>query len=251
MTTTTNLGLTKPTVGGSDNTWGGTLNNNLDSVDAIFAGAGNGTSVGLNVGSGKTLTVAGTATISGTTTISGTLTVPDDSIALGTKTTGNYVGTIAVTSGHLTTTGATTGEGIGHTLGLPTVAFATTLSGGIQSITVDAQGRLTAAGTSSSDENLKTNVVNISSSNSLDKIKNLQPVTFNWKDAIEGVRNTTDAQIGLIAQQVEDYVPEAILNGAESLGGENVKKIDYSSLVALLIGAVKELEEKVKTLENA
>jgi len=245
MTTTTNLGLTKPTVGGSDNTWGGTLNNNLDSVDAIFAGAGNGTSVGLNVGSGKTLTVAGTATISGT------LTVPDNSIALGTKTTGNYVGTIAVTSGHLTTTGATTGEGIGHTLGLPTVAFATTLSGGIASITVDAQGRLTAASTDASDENLKTNIANISSSNSLDKIKNLQPVSFNWKNEIEGVRNTTDTQIGLIAQQVENYVPEAIFDGAESLGGENVKKIDYNSLVALLIGAVKELEEKVKTLENA
>lgn len=244
MTTTTNLGLTKPTVGGSDNTWGGTLNNNLDSVDAIFAGAGNGTSVGLNVGSGKTLTVAGTATISGT------LTVPDNSIALGTKTTGNYVGTIAVTSGHLTTTGATTGEGIGHTLGLPSVAVAGTYSSP-SSITVDAQGRLTGLITAASDENLKTNIVNISSSNSLDKIKNLQPVTFNWKDAIEGVRNTTDTQIGLIAQQVEDYVPEAILNGPEVFGGENVKKIDYNSLVALLIGAIKELEEKVKTLENA
>ena len=57
--------------------------------------------------------------------------------------------------------------------------------------------------------------------------------------------------IGLIAQQVEDYVPEAILNGPEVFGGENVKKIDYNSLVALLIGAIKELEEKVKTLENA
>ncbi len=244
MTTTTNLGLTKPTVGGSDNTWGGTLNNNLDSVDAIFAGAGNGTSVGLNVGSGKTLTVAGTATISGT------LTVPDNSIALGTKTTGNYVGTIAVTSGHLTTTGATTGEGIGHTLGLPSVAVAGTYSSP-SSITVDAQGRLTGLITAASDENLKTNIANISSSNSLDKIKNLQPVTFNWKDAIEGVRNTTDTQIGLIAQQVEDYVPEAILNGPEVFGGESVKKIDYNSLVALLIGAIKELEEKVKTLENA
>ena len=221
MTTTTNLGLTKPTVGGSDNTWGGTLNNNLDSVDAIFAGAGNGTSVGLNVGSGKTLTVAGTATISGT------LTVPDNSIALGTKTTGNYVGTIAVTSGHLTTTGATTGEGIGHTLGLPSVAVAGTYSSP-SSITVDAQGRLTGLITAASDENLKTNIANISSSNSLDKIKNLQPVTFNWKDAIEGVRNTTDTQIGLIAQQVEDYVPEAILNGPEVFGGESVKKIDYN-----------------------
>jgi hypothetical protein len=34
-------------------------------VDAVFAAAGNGTSVGLNVGSGKTLTVAGTLTVTG------------------------------------------------------------------------------------------------------------------------------------------------------------------------------------------
>jgi len=54
---TTNLNLTKPTVGGDTNVWGGYINGNSDTVDGIFADAGNGTSVGLNVGSGKTLTV--------------------------------------------------------------------------------------------------------------------------------------------------------------------------------------------------
>jgi len=33
MSTTTNLGLTKPTVGGSDNTWGNALNANMDLLD--------------------------------------------------------------------------------------------------------------------------------------------------------------------------------------------------------------------------
>ena len=69
-TFTTNLNLTKPEVGASTNTWGGKINDNLDDVDGIFASAGSGTSVGLNVGSGKTLTVAGTLTSTGTASFS-------------------------------------------------------------------------------------------------------------------------------------------------------------------------------------
>ena len=75
-TTTTNLLLTKPEVGASTDTWGNKVNADLDLVDSVFTAAGTGTSVGLNIGSGKTLTVAGTATISGTASVPGTLSVP-------------------------------------------------------------------------------------------------------------------------------------------------------------------------------
>jgi len=99
-----------------------------------------------------------------------------------------------------------------------------------------------------SDVRLKRNIQNIDLELSLSKIKSLRPVTFDWKDDIfnESKRGTGD--IGFIAQEVEEVIPEAI-SAFNNASNANYKSIKYERILPYLIGSIQKLENIVN-LQN-
>jgi len=75
--------------------------------------------------------------------------------------------------------------------------------------------------------------------NALSIIEKLQGVTFDWKE-------TGKSDIGLIAEQVNEVVPEFVLKDEEGLP----KGIDYGKLTSILIEAVKELSALIKSQKS-
>jgi hypothetical protein len=98
-----------------------------------------------------------------------------------------------------------------------------------------------------SDRRLKNNITNIP--NALDKIKTLNGVTFNWENNIFKTERTND--IGVIAQEVQSVLPEAVAlapfdidSEGNSKSGENYLTVYYEKLIPLLIESIKELNTK-------
>jgi hypothetical protein len=96
----------------------------------------------------------------------------------------------------------------------------------------------------SSDQRLKQNITPIQ--NSLDIITNLRGVYFNWKDNEDFNSGDETRQIGMIAQEVEEFLPEAVtLNG-----NKDYKTIRYSEMIGLLIEGIKEQNTLIQNLQS-
>ena len=112
---------------------------------------------------------------------------------------------------------------------------------------IRATGDITAFYTS--DQSLKENVKNIE--NPLDKINQINGVTFDWTDDyIESQGGNDDYfmrknDVGVIAQEVEKVLPEVI--GTRANGTKAVK---YDRIVALLIEGIKDLNKQVSDLKT-
>jgi hypothetical protein len=230
------------------------------------------TSIGIhtlsNVGVGTTnptsaLTIQGDANISGVTTSSGGFVGNLTGDVTGTATTSTnsnntnitndtssssthyptFVSNVSgyrpqkVTSSRLTFVPST------GTLGITSINCSGTITvGTLIASSVNYNGNVSITGdldvlgdiSSSSDINLKENIKTVE--NSLDTLTQLRGVSFDWKE-------TGKSSYGVIAQELEEILPELVKNG-------EVKSVNYNGLIGVLIEAVKELSEEVKELKK-
>ena len=95
--------------------------------------------------------------------------------------------------------------------------------------------------TTISDANKKENVKTIDSP--IDKIKQINGYTFDWK-------HNGKASAGVIAQEVEKILPEAVQKREVSITSEEpYLTVEYNGIIALLIETVKEQQEMIEDLK--
>lgn len=151
-------------------------------------------------------------TISGTKTFNGTINVP----------------TVAATTN--STVAASTAF-VKREIGSHTHR-ADQITSGTMTGPITVNGEFTATGniTAFSDKRLKTNIKKVDSA--LTRVRGLHGVTFNRIDR-DNIR-----QVGLIAQDVKQVLPEAVREV------DGILTVDYMGIIGLLVEAIKELETK-------
>ena len=92
----------------------------------------------------------------------------------------------------------------------------------------------------SSDKRLKDNIIPIS--NPIEKIKSIGGYEFDWNNN----QSTYEGHdIGVIAQEIEDVLPELV-----TTRNTGYKAVKYEKIIALLIEAIKEQQKQIDELKN-
>lgn len=86
-----------------------------------------------------------------------------------------------------------------------------------------------------SDKNIKENIETFE--NALDVVSQLRGVRFNWKE-------THYPSIGVIAQELEEVLPELVTN-------TDPKTVNYNGIIGVLIEAIKELQAEIQELKKS
>jgi hypothetical protein len=94
---------------------------------------------------------------------------------------------------------------------------------------------------STSDLSLKENISQIK--NPLNKISLIRGYNFNWKN--NDSTHLTGSDTGLIAQEIERIIPEAVITRESG-----IKAVNYNKVIPLLVECINTLKEEIDTLKN-
>lgn len=108
----------------------------------------------------------------------------------------------------------------------------------VENASLDTNGNMTAQNFFSvSDQRFKKNISTISDAGSM--LKQIRGVRFDW-------RKDGSSDIGVIAQEVFEVIPEAIVS---SMNG-SMLTVAYNKIIPLLIETIKDLQMRVEVLES-
>ncbi len=96
-------------------------------------------------------------------------------------------------------------------------------------------------GYTGSDITLKNTVTTLP--NSLNKVKNLRPVTFKWNTVSDSLMNGTHA--GFIAQEVDTVIPQLVRTS-----NNGIKSVAYSELIPYLVSAIQEQQKQIQKMDS-
>jgi hypothetical protein len=94
----------------------------------------------------------------------------------------------------------------------------------------------------SSDRRLKENITPIP--NALAKILKISGNTFDWKDGFSEIHSHTGEDVGVVAQEIEEVLPQIVIDRETGY-----KAVQYEKLVALLIEGIKEQQSQIDELK--
>ncbi|MBN2197805.1 tail fiber domain-containing protein, partial [Candidatus Wolfebacteria bacterium] len=113
-------------------------------------------------------------------------------------------------------------------------------------LTVNGAAWVASGAWSGSDIRWKKDIVSLSLSDSLNKIKLLNPISFIWKnEEYSDMHFNNGIQFGFIAQEMEKIIPEIV-----TINNDGYKGISYERLVPILTAAIQEQQKQIDELKT-
>ncbi len=122
--------------------------------------------------------------------------------------------------------------------------------GGIATWDICAASMMIGGIMNRSDERLKRDIQSLDTYHEFQRLVQLRPVSYYWKDERLNESNQGKPRFGFVAQEVQQVFPELVLEGP-------TLSVNYMDMIPLLVGAlqvqheeIRQLKEQVKQLQE-